>query len=156
MIKAGDKALDFTLPSTKGTFTLSKRVSERPVLLYFYPMDFGKTCTDYIALIDERSDDFGRMGVDLVQINPGGMDSHESWVAHTGTGFECLCDEDQAVSALYGAIIERARSESMIGKTNRAFFLVDRDMKVRFAWNAFMPTDTLPMSELFDVLRGIL
>ena len=68
-LKVGDRVDDFTLESTKGTFTLSERVKEGPVLLYFYVINYGKTCTDYISLMDERADEFKAMNVSLVHVN---------------------------------------------------------------------------------------
>jgi peroxiredoxin Q/BCP len=38
-LKKGDKAPDFTLPSTKGDITLSEELKKGPVVIAFYPKD---------------------------------------------------------------------------------------------------------------------
>ena len=78
-LKVGDRVDDFTLQSTKGTFTLSERVKEGPVLLYFYVINYGKTCTDYIAMMDERADEFKAMNVSLVHVNNDTVENHLAW-----------------------------------------------------------------------------
>jgi len=39
MIKAGEKAPDFTLPSTQGTVSLSALTGEKIAVVIFYPKD---------------------------------------------------------------------------------------------------------------------
>ena len=154
MLNVGDKAIDFTLESTNGgTFTLSERVKHGPVLLYFYVVDFGKTCTNYIELMNERYDDFKKLNVSLVHINEGSIESHLSWIERTETKYEHLCDKDEIVTKKYDATIRQARKETLIGRVNRCFFLVDKDMTLRYVWYAEWPMDTVPMDELFDNIR---
>lgn len=157
MLSAGDKAIDFTLESTNGgSFTLSERVREGPVLLYFYVVDFGMTCTNYIELMNERFDQFGELNVSLVHINDGSIESHREWIARTESMYEHLSDMDEIVTKKYDATIRQAKKETMIGRVNRCFFLVDRDMTLRNVWYAEWPMDTVPMDELFENIRKAL
>lgn len=156
MIGRGDIAPDFTLRSTEGSFTLSERVKNGPVLLYFFPVINGKTCTNYIALLNERYDDLRKMNVELVHINLEPIENHLAWIEHTGSPYEDLSDPDLTVCRAYDALIERAKNEAMIGKTNRALFLIDGSMTVRYAWRAYMPMDTVPVDELIDEISAIL
>lgn len=39
-LKVGDRAPDFTVPSTKGEIVLSQLVKQGPVVLALYPKDF--------------------------------------------------------------------------------------------------------------------
>lgn len=156
MIEVGSRACDFTADSTDGVFTLSERVKSGSILLYFYVVNHGRTCTDYIGSLIERSDDFRNLGITLVHVNPDTVENHLAWMQHTGSGYIHISDEGQAVSRAYDCIITKARSDRILGFTNRAFFLVDPDMTVRYAWRADMPEDTIPMDGLMDDLRGSL
>ena len=155
MLEEGDKAIDFTLDSTEGTFTLSERVRKGPVLLYFYVVNYGKTCTDYIALMNERIDEFRRYNVSLVHINEDTVENHRAWINHTDSQFEHLSDPGEEVSRKYDCIIKQARSEKLIGRVNRCFFLIDKDMTIRWAWRAEWPYNTVPMDEIFDKIREL-
>ena len=156
MLQTGDEAIDFTKPSTSGTFTLSERVKDGPVLIYFYVVNFGMTCTEYMEKMNERLDDFKGRGVTLCHLNPDSVENHLDWIRHTDCRYEIISDIDQEVSRAYDCIVTKARNDKLIGKTNRAFILIDRDMKIRYCWRADMPTDTVPMDELFASIDAAL
>ncbi len=155
-LKAGDKVEDFTLDSTEGKFTLSERVKRGPVLLYFYVVNYGMTCTNYIALMDERADEFRKMNVSLVHVNFDTVESHRAWIEHTGTCYEHLSDKDKEVSKRFGFIVRKAKSPKIMGFTNRGFVLIDRDMTVRYIWRPDLPNDTVPIDELLEEVRKAL
>ena len=155
-LKVGDLVDDFTLESTKGTFTLSERVKEGPVLLYFYVINYGRACTDYIALMDERADEFKAMNVSLVHVNNDSVENHLAWVKHTGTDYEHLSDKYNLVSRYFGCIVRKARSMKIMGSTDRGFVLIDKDMRIRYIWHANMPDDIVPMDELLSEIRRVL
>ena len=154
--EVGEKVDDFTLDSTCGRFTLSERVRDGPVLLYFYVIDFGKTCTDYIALMNERVRDLQNLGVTMVHVNDDTVVNHQDWVRHTDSQFEILADTGAEVSRDFGCIVTKARSPKILGRSNRGFFLIDGDMRVRYRWLADMPNDTVPMDVLLkDVVESL-
>ncbi len=155
-LKVGDKVDDFTLESTSGSFTLSERVKKGPVLLYFYVVNYGKTCTDYIASMDERFDEFERMNVSLVHVNFDSVENHRAWMEHTGTRYEHLSDRDKSVSSYFGCIVRKARSMKIMGFTDRGFVLIDRDMRIRYLWHAKVPDETVPMDELIKNVKDAL
>ena len=152
-LKVGDTVDDFTLESTKGVFTLSERVKQGPVLFYFYVINYGKTCTDYIGLMDERADEFKAMNVSLVHVNNDTVENHHAWVKHTGTDYEHLSDKYNSVSKYFGCIVRKARSMKIMGNTDRGFVLIDKDMRIRYIWHAGMPNDTVPIDELIKNVK---
>ncbi|MDD4244983.1 MAG: redoxin domain-containing protein [Candidatus Methanomethylophilaceae archaeon] len=149
----GDRVPDFEASSTDGRFVLSERVAKGPVLLYFYVVNYGKTCINYMALMNERKQELDDLNVSLVHINPESLENHRAWIRYTSSLYEHISDTDQRISKAYGAIVERARTQKILGNTNREFFLITRDMRLRFVWRAYDPMDTLPMDELLDILR---
>jgi len=149
----GDKVPDFEAESTEGRFVLSDRVVMGPVLLYFYVVNYGKTCIKYMALMNERKRELDDLNVSLVHINPESLENHRAWIRYTNSLYEHVSDASQSISRAYGAIVERARSQKILGNTNREFFLVGNDMRLKFVWRAYDPMDTLPMEELVNILR---
>lgn len=148
MYDVGDIVKDFELESTNGTYRLSERVKDNNALLYFYVVNFGKTCTDYMAIMNERLPELQRRNVELVHINPESIENHRDWMKSTASLYEHLSDRDQIVSKDFDCIITNANNEKIIGKTNRALFLIDRDLRVRYCWRADVPHDTVPFDEL--------
>lgn len=153
-LAVGDTVPDFSLSSTEGGFVLSERVTEGPVLLYFYVVNYGKTCTNYMALMNEIKPELDRLNVSLVHINPDSIANHRAWIRHTGSLYEHLCDMDQEVSKAYGAIVETANTSKILGYTNREFFLVGKGLKLLYVWRAPFPMDTLAMPNLLEALRA--
>lgn len=156
MLRSGDVAIDFSLMSTEGAFTLSERVRDGPILLYFYVVNYGRTCTDYLATLNERYDDFKRRGIRLYQVNHETLENHRDWMRHTASRYEILSDTDKKVSREYDCIVKKAKSDKIIGNPNRAFFLIGPDMRVLYSWQADMPMDTVPMDELFAEIDKVL
>ena len=150
MPHAGDMAPDFTAMCTDGEFTLSERVKDGPVLLYFYVVNYGRTCTDYLATMNERFEDFRSRGITLYQVNHDSIENHRDWMRHTASKYEIVSDPGEGISRSYGCIVVRAKSDKILGNPNRGFFLIGKDMRVLYAWQAYWPTETVPMDELFE------
>lgn len=154
MVKApdvNDVAPDFTLATTsRDAFNLHEEVEKGPVLLYFHLAAFGINCTNFMMKLIERAEDFERLGIRLMPINPDSKETHIKWIERMGSPFEHIIDEGQKVSVMYDAIVRDAPLTK--GFTNREFFLVDRDGVIKFKWKADVPK-TLPDVE--DILKSL-
>lgn len=151
MYAVGDVVPDFKVKSTNGNdFELYKELENGPILLNFYIGDFGINCTTYLSKIIESYDRFRELGVRLVPINPDSLDSHKMWKDRMNAPFDFLFDEGQKVSKDYEAIV--APGHMVSGFTNREFYLIDKEHKVRFVWKSPVPK-VLP--EVDDLIDGI-
>ena len=156
-LKVGDKAPDFTRPCVRcGEFTLSTKVREGPVLLYFYPVNYGQTCTYYIDLMNESYDEFEKAGVRMFHLNPANVEDHSKWMDRVCSKYDHISDRDQEVSRRYGMIITHPEHPKVFGFTNRGFVLVDADMTIRYVWRAERPIHTVDMVSLIAHIRKAL
>ena len=156
-LRTGDRAPDFTAPCVRcNEFRLSAKVSECPVLLYFYPVNYGQTCTYYIEAMNERYDEFESAGIRMFHVNPGSVDDHSKWMDRTGSRYDHISDTGQEISRRYGMIIDHPEHPKVAGFTNRGFVLVDAEMKIRYVWRAERPIHTLDLGSLIDDIRSIL
>jgi peroxiredoxin len=121
----GEPAPDFTLPSTRGELTLSKRLAEGPVLLVFYPGDDTPVCTKQLCDYRDNLSLFADLGVQVVALNPQSLASHEKFAGKHALPFPVASDEGGRVCRQYGAA-------GLFGMTKRALVLVGRDGRV--AW----------------------
>ena len=150
-LEVGDTAPDFTVDSTNGEkFNLYSELKKGPILLNFYVGDFGINCTNYMAKFIESYDRISDLGVRMVPINPDSLDSHKLFKERLGAPFDYLFDKDKEVSKQFGAIVGPGHMVS--GFTNREFFLIDKEGKIRYTWKAPIPK-VLP--ELDEVVEGI-
>lgn len=125
-LRAGDRAPDFTLPSTQGEISLAARLADRPVLLVFYPGDDTPVCTKQLCDYRDNLSVFEDLEVDVLAINPQSLDSHERFAAKHSLPFPVLSDTGKKVCQSYGAI-------GMLGAAKRALVLIGRDGRVRWA-----------------------
>ena len=150
-LEVGDTAPDFTVDSTSGEkFNLYTELKKGPILLNFYVGDFGINCTNYMAKFIESYDKISELGVRMVPINPDSLDSHKLFKERLGAPFDYLFDKDKEVSKQFGAIVGPGHMVS--GFTNREFFLINKDRKIRYTWKAPIPK-VLP--ELDEVVEGV-
>jgi peroxiredoxin Q/BCP len=123
--EVGERAPDFTLPSTQGEITLSERLAEGAVLLVFYPGDDTPVCTKQLCDYRDNLALFADLGVQVVALNPQSLASHEKFVSRHSLPFPLASDADGQVCKRYGAA-------GLFGMTKRALVLVGRDGRV--AW----------------------
>jgi peroxiredoxin Q/BCP len=121
----GELALDFTLPSTDGDITLSERLSQRAVLLVFYPGDDTPVCTRQLCDYRDNLKIFSDLAVDVLAINSQSLESHERFAKRHALPFPLLSDADKAVCRSYGAV-------GLLGTTKRVLVLIDRDGRIRW------------------------
>src|SRR4051794_28534198 len=121
--QVGDRAPDFELEGTGGTFRLSDHRGERVVLL-FYPGDFTPVCTRQFCSYASRGEDISDLEARLVGISSQDLDSHERFVGKHGLNVPLLADTDCEVAKAYGAYAR------VIG-TRRAVVVIDEDGIVR-------------------------
>jgi len=123
--EVGDKAPEFTLPSTEGEITLSKRLKDGAVLLVFYPGDDTPVCTKQLCNYRDNLDAFEDLGVQVLAINPQSDESHRKFATKQRFPFPLLSDPGGKVCKEYGAL-------NFIGMAKRALVLVGKDGKVKW------------------------
>jgi len=153
-LHVGDKALDFTMPCVRGiTFTLSSETEKCPILLYFYPSNYGLMCTYYSEKMNEYLNDFESLGIKVFHVNPSSVEDHTKWMDRISSEYDHISDIEQKVSRMYGMIVKDFEGPGSI--TNRGFVLVDEDMIVRYVWRAEIPVDTRDLGKLVAEIRKI-
>ena len=121
----GDSAPNFTLTSTQGEVTLSKRLANGAVLLVFYPGDDTPVCTKQLCDYRDNLALFNGLGVQVIALNPQPIASHEKFARKHTLPFPVAADEGGKVCKLYGAA-------GLLGMTKRVLVLVGRDGRVQW------------------------
>ncbi|MCL2785756.1 MAG: redoxin domain-containing protein [Methanomassiliicoccaceae archaeon] len=154
-LENGDDAPDFSMRSVdRDEFCLSSELRNGPILLNFYVGDFGINCTTYMMKMIELAEKFASAGVRIFTINPDGLENHRIFRDRLGSPFDHIQDEGQTVSKTYGAIVED--SPIIKGFTNREFFLIGTDGKIRYIWRATTPKVLPDMDEILREVKGAL
>ena len=125
MLKAGDKAPDFSLGDHAGhNVTLDALLAKGPLLLYFYPADFTPGCTKEACEIRDMHEDISDVGIQVVGVSPQAGDSHESFRKQYQLPFPLLADPDKIAVKAYGV-------DGPLGMgVRRATFLIKTDKTI--------------------------
>jgi peroxiredoxin Q/BCP len=102
-LKAGDTAPDFTLLDHHGEpQTLSKLLTNGPVVLFFYPQANTPGCTVQACHFRDLAADFEAVGAQIVGISRDSVEAQAAFADKRGFGYPLLADTDRAVADLYG------------------------------------------------------
>jgi peroxiredoxin Q/BCP len=132
MLKIGDKAPDFNLPTDVGLIALSS-LSDKKVVVYFYPKDNTSGCTQEAC---DFRDSYARLSahVHLVGISKDSPKSHQNFKSKHQLPFTLASDLDGSVCEKYGVWILK----SMYGRSyygiERATFLIGENGNILKIW----------------------
>ena len=143
----GEKAPDFELPGTEGTFRLADHRGERVVLL-FYPGDNTMVCTKQMCSYRDNPQAFAALGATVVGISGQDVASHEAFTAKHSLTLPLLADVDHDVAKRYGA------AGGPLG-TKRAVVIVDEDGVVRHRHDHLLGLDYQSVDELKGALDAL-
>ena len=130
----GDKAPNFSAPSTSGAALGLKSFSGQALVIYFYPKDNTPGCTleghDFRKLYPQ----FKKAGAEVIGVSRDNMKSHEGFKAKCGFPFELLADEDGKLCGAFDVI----QMKSLYGRKflgiERSTFLVSPDGRIAAQW----------------------
>lgn len=138
-LRLGSEALDFVLPDERGEpFSLSLHASSKVQVLLFFPSVWGMMCSVEMTTFRDIFGSFDEAGIEIVAIGTNSSMSNAAWKDQLRLPFPMLSDFDGRVSNLYGILW--GEEGYMKGRSNRAVFVVDRAMRVRFLWVADDPS----------------
>lgn len=141
ILKAGDKAPDFTLKTTPDQAVSLRDFRGKPVVLAFYPADWSPVCSDQMGLYAQLMPEFKRFEAEVLGISVDGIWTHLAFSRDRKLNFPLLSDFEPkgGVAKLYGAY------ESRTGESARALFVIDKKGIIR--WSFLSPDGVNPGAE---------
>ena len=125
MLKAGQKAPDFTLPDQNGNNVSLSDFAGQRVVLYFYPRDNTPGCTRQACAFAGAYRGFKEKGVQVIGISKDSTASHVKFAEKYDLPFLLLSDTELTAIQAYGVWQEK----KLYGKTGmgvvRTTFLID-------------------------------
>ncbi len=131
IVKVGDKAPDFTLPSQMGdNVTLSEYLGKKNIVLYFYPKDESPGCTKEACSFRDSYEELTAMDAEVLGVSGQSVESHVAFAGHYGLPFILLSDSDNRVRELYGV------PSTMGIIPGRVTFIIDKKGVVRHVFSS--------------------
>jgi peroxiredoxin Q/BCP len=148
-IEAGERAPDFSLPSTEGEVSLRALLDAgQRVVLAFYFEDGTPTCQNEVSVLQEAHDLLREYGACVVAVSADSIASHEAFAERIGgVPFPLASDGELEAAAAYGVVDEEDPRRS-----RRAVFVIDRDGVVLLALPHFQPGNLSQVEAIFNAL----
>ncbi|MGQ9454941.1 MAG: thioredoxin-dependent thiol peroxidase [Armatimonadota bacterium] len=135
MLKEGDLAPDFSLPSTNGVnVSLSDFRGKNKVVLYFYPKDDTPGCTKEACYFRDLMKEFEEVGAVILGVSTDSLESHRKFAEKHSLLFPLLSDETKEVSTTYGVFKEKNMYGKKVFGIERTTFLIDENGVIRRIW----------------------
>ena len=131
MIKEGQKAPEFSLPSSEGGEVSLKSLKGKPVVLYFYPKDDTPGCTREACAFRDAKAAMRKTGAVVLGVSPDSLAAHDKFTAKYKLNFPLLSDPDKAVAKKYGAFGEKLLYGKKVVGMIRSTFVIDAAGVVR-------------------------
>jgi peroxiredoxin len=132
-LKLGDKAPDFTAPTTQGEINFYEWLGDAWGILFSHPADFTPVCTTELGSMSKFKLEFDERNVKILAISVDPLESHKSWIKDinetqkTEVNYPIIADADQKVAKAYGMLHPKV-SET---KTVRSVFIIGPDKTIR-------------------------
>ena len=127
MLKAGDKAPDFTGTDDQGQTVALKDFPGKKVVLYFYPKDNTPGCTKEACDFRDSMADLSQKGVVVLGVSPDSVSSHQKFKAKFSLPFGLLSDGDHAIAEAYGTWQEKSMYGRKYMGIVRSTFVIDEE-----------------------------
>ncbi len=130
-VKVGDKAPDFSLPSSKAeNVSLSQFRLKKNVVLFFYPLDESPICSREAEAFRDCYGSFKELDSEIIGISSQSPESHKAFARHHRLPFPLLSDVEHAVRKLYGV------SSTLGAVLGRVTFVIDKEGIVKHVYSS--------------------
>ncbi len=129
-LKVGDKAPDFSLPSSNdGTIRLSQFL-ETNVVIFFYPMDESPVCSREAEAFKDKYETFKELDAEVLGISSQSVESHKSFSKHHNLPYFLLSDTNNSVRRLYGV------SSTLGIVPKRVTFIINKEGIIKYIFSS--------------------
>lgn len=150
MVRIGDPAPAFTLPSTSGSdVSLADFRGRANVLLAFFPLAFTSTCTAENCEFSKDFDQFATAGTVVLPISVDSVPTLKEYKAKYEMKQHLLSDFKRDVSRGYGTLLEDKFF------SNRSYFLIDKQGVLRWMHTEAKLGDRRDDAELLRTIRSL-
>lgn len=131
-LKTGDRIPYFSLPDRTGKhIKIDDILSEKSLVLYFYPKDETAGCTRQACFFRDHYQDFMDAGAEVVGISSDSNESHDNFARHHNLPFILLSDAGGELRKQFGV------PNDLFGLLpGRVTFIIDRQGIIKYIFNS--------------------
>jgi len=125
MLKVGDEAPDFNLPTGGGKRLGLRDLKGKKVVLYFYPKDNTSGCTKEACSFQENLSVFRKKGAVVIGVSADSVASHAKFAEKYDLAFPLLSDESKDIMKSYAVWKEKSMYGRKYMGIERTTFIID-------------------------------
>lgn len=152
ILKAGEKAPQFTLQNQAGEAVSLSQFTGQNVLVYFYPKALTPGCTTQACGLRDSKSELEALNVIVLGISPDLPQKLAQFAEKKALNFTLLSDPDHRVAEAFGVWGEK----KFLGKTyegiHRISFLVNEQGVIEHVFDKFKTSEHHQM--VVDVIKG--
>jgi peroxiredoxin Q/BCP len=134
-LKVGDKLPSFTAKDTNGNvFNSSGLIGKQALVIYFYPKDETKVCTQQACSFRDSYQEFKDLGAEVIGISSDTIQSHIRFKSKFNLPFILLSDHDKKLRKLFGV------ENDFLIIPGRQTFVIDKNGFVIMVFNSMSGT----------------
>ncbi|HEC05910.1 MAG TPA: peroxiredoxin [Thiolapillus brandeum] len=140
MLKSGDRAPDFELPTADmNMLRLSDFAGKKNLVVYFYPKDDTPGCTMEAIEFSELAGDFAALDTLVLGVSADSCISHGDFRDKYGLTVELVADVDGEACEAYGVMQVKNKDGVEHRGIQRSTFVIDKDGVIRHALYGVTP-----------------
>ena len=134
-LKIGDKLPDFSAKDTnENLFNSKDYIEKQPLVIYFYPKDETKVCTQQACSFRDNYQEFKDLGAEVIGISADSVQSHVKFKSKFNLPFILLSDNDKKLRKLFGV------ENDFLIIPGRQTYVVDKNGVVVMIFNSMSGT----------------
>ncbi|MFP5408601.1 MAG: peroxiredoxin [Gammaproteobacteria bacterium] len=133
MLKAGDRAPDFSNPDADMNIVELSQFRGKTLVLYFYVRDDTPGCTTEAIEFSELENDFAKLGAEVLGVSRDDCIKHGEFRDKHGISVRLLADKEQITCKAYGVLQDKEVDGVVRKSPVRSTFVIDKQGVIRHA-----------------------
>jgi peroxiredoxin Q/BCP len=133
MLKAGDRAPEFSNPDADMNIVGLKDFAGKNLVIYFYLRDDTPACTTEAIEFSELEGGFAKLDTVVLGVSRDDCIKHGEFRDKHGISVRLLADKEQETCAAYGVLQQKEVDGVMRNSVVRSTFVVDKGGVIRHA-----------------------
>ena len=154
MLKTGDKAPDFSLPSSDMEMRSLADYAGQWLLLYFYPKDDTPGCTIQATDFTDLMDDYVQAGIKVAGVSADSCHDHQAFRDKFGLTVTLLADVEKEACNAYGVMHEKEKDGVVKAGIFRSTFVIDPEGTIQYAEYGVAPKNHA--KNMLEKIKGMM
>ncbi|RKS01944.1 peroxiredoxin [Flavobacterium sp. 102] len=148
-LQIGDKIPNFSAIDTNGNvFKSDTIVGSKTFVIYFYPKDDTRVCTEQACSFRDQYEDFKALGAEVIGVSSDSVKSHQKFTIQHNLPFILLSDADKKLRKLFGV------PNDLLGLIpGRVTYVIDKDGIVQLVFNSM--SGKIHIEKALEILKRI-